>query len=85
MCCLVWMLFIREFVDVLSGEDVVYTRIFRCAVWCGCCLYKNLYMFCLVWMLFIREFVDVLSGVDVVYTRICICSVWCGCCLYENL
>ena len=32
MCCLVWILFIREFVDVLSGVDVVYTRIFRCAV-----------------------------------------------------
>ena len=72
MCCLVWMLFIQEFVYVLSGVDVVYTRICRCAVWCGCCLYKNLYMFCLVWMLFIREFVDMLSGVDVVYTRICI-------------
>ena len=27
MFCLVWMLFIREFVDVLSGVDVVYTRI----------------------------------------------------------
>ena len=50
------MLFIREFVDVLSGVDVVYTRIVdvlsgvdvvytricRCAVWCGCCLYENL-------------------------------------------
>ena len=27
MCCLVWMLFIREFVYVLSGVNVVYTRI----------------------------------------------------------
>ena len=85
MCCLVWMLFIREFVDMLSGVDVVYTRICSCAVWCGCCLNENLYMCCLVWMLFIREFVDMLSGVDVVYTRICSCAVWCGCCLNENL
>ena len=60
------MLFKREFVDVLSGVDVVFTRICRCAVWCECCLYENLLMCCLVWMLFIREFVDVLSGVDVV-------------------
>ena len=51
---------------MLSGVDVVQTRICRCAVWCGCFLNENLYMFCLVWMLFIREFVDVLSGVDVV-------------------
>ena len=81
------MLFKREFVDVLSGVGVVYTRIciHVCAVWCGCCLNENLYMSCLVWMLFKREFVVVLSGVDVVYTRICICAVWCGCCLYENL
>ena len=57
MCCLVGMLFIREFVDVLSGVDVVYTRMCICAVWCEC--------------RFKREFVDVLSGVDVVYTRIC--------------
>ena len=42
MCCLVWMLFKRELVDVLSGVDVVYSRIFRCAVWFGCCLYENL-------------------------------------------
>ena len=42
MCCLVWMLFKREFVDVLSGLDVVYTRICRCAVWCECCLNENL-------------------------------------------
>ena len=56
MCCLVWMLFKREFVDVLSGVmlfkrefvdvlsgvDIVYTRICRCAVWCECCLYENL-------------------------------------------
>ena len=27
MCCLVWMFFIQEFVYVLSGVDVVYTRI----------------------------------------------------------
>ena len=51
---------------MLSGVDVVYTRICRCAVWCECCLYENLLMCCLVGMLFIREFVDVLSGVDVV-------------------
>ena len=55
---------------MLSGVDVVYTRICICAVWCGCCLNENLYMCCLVWMLFIREFVYLLSGVDVVYTRI---------------
>ena len=42
MYCLVWMLLIREFVDVLSGVDVVYTRIGRCAVWCGCCFNENL-------------------------------------------
>ena len=42
MCCTVWMLFKQEFVDVLSGVDVVYTRISRCAVWCGSCLYENL-------------------------------------------
>ena len=52
MCCLLWMLFKREFVDVLSAVDVVYTRICRCAVCCGCCLNENLYMCCLVWMLF---------------------------------
>ena len=44
MCCLVWMLFKREFVDMLYGVDVVYTRICICAVWCGCCLNENLYM-----------------------------------------
>ena len=42
MCCLVWMLFIREFVGVLSGVDVVLTVICRCAVWSGCCLNNNL-------------------------------------------
>ena len=42
MCCLVWMLFIRECVYVLSGVDVVYTRICISAVWCECCLYENL-------------------------------------------
>ena len=42
MCCLVWMLFKREFLDVLSGVDAVNTRICRYAVWCGCCLYENL-------------------------------------------
>ena len=31
MCCLVWMLYKREFVDVLSGVDVVYTMC--CLVW----------------------------------------------------
>ena len=60
------MLFKREFVDVLSGVDVVYSRMCRCAVWCGCCLNENLQMCCLLWMLIKREFVDVLSGVDVV-------------------
>ena len=77
------MLFKREFVYVLSGVDVVYTRICICSVWCGCCLNENLYMCCLVWMLFIREFVYLLSDVDVVYTRICRCAVWCRCCLYD--
>ena len=42
MCCLVWMLFKREFLDVLSGGNVVYTRICRCAVLYGCCLNENL-------------------------------------------
>ena len=42
MCCLVWMLSIREFVDVLSGVNVVYTIICRCAVLYECCLYENL-------------------------------------------
>ena len=42
MCCQVWMLFKREFVDVLPGVDVVKTRICRCAVCCGCCLNENL-------------------------------------------
>ena len=55
---------------MLSGVDVVYTRICRCAVWCKCCLNENL---------------EVLSGVDVVYTRICRFAVWCGCCLNGNL
>ena len=32
MCCLVWMVFKREFVDVLSGVNVVSTRIYRCDV-----------------------------------------------------
>ena len=36
------VLFKREFVDVLSGVNVVYTRICICAVWCGCCLNENL-------------------------------------------
>ena len=42
MCCLLWMLFKRELVDVLSAVDVVQKRICRCAVWCGCCLNENL-------------------------------------------
>ena len=51
---------------MLSGVNVVCTRICRCAVRCGCCLNENFSMCCLMWMLFKREFVDVLSGVDVV-------------------
>ena len=52
MCCLMWMVFKREFADVLSGVNVVSTRICRCDVSCECCLNEN--------------FLDVLSGVDVV-------------------
>ena len=70
MCCLVWMLFKRKFVYVMSGVGVVYTIICRCAVGYGYCLNENLYMCCLMWMLFKREIV---------------CVVWCECCLYENL